>query len=191
MENKIIAINETIHQIVREEIARLGNQADLNHIDVSQVTKMDHLFFSSCFNGDISRWDVSNVKTMRSMFSQSPFNGDISQWDTSNVRYMDFIFQNCHFDGDVSRWNLAPNCVPYRAMTACPAAQSEHFGALHFACKASDSNFPLHPKAQAIWDAFLPMAHVRGVDGPGTDKVIWPLYRASLNQQQVMTSSNK
>jgi len=79
-EPTIKATDSTIHQIVKDEIARLGVNADLNHIDVSDVTDMSYMFLDSCFNGDISKWDVSNVKNMRGMFSGSQFNGDISQW---------------------------------------------------------------------------------------------------------------
>ena len=56
MEKTIIATNETIRKIVDSEIERLGNNADLNHIDVSQVTDMRRLFEDSEFNGDISKW---------------------------------------------------------------------------------------------------------------------------------------
>lgn len=40
------------------------------------------------FNGDISKWDVSNVKRMDGMFFESVFNGDISKWNVSNVQDM-------------------------------------------------------------------------------------------------------
>ena len=85
MEKTIIATDETIEDIVNAEIERLGNNADLNHIDVSQVTEMRGLFYGSDFNGDISRWDVSNVKIMVGMFTYSQFCGDISQWNVGNV----------------------------------------------------------------------------------------------------------
>ena len=40
----IKAKNDTIKKIVRSEIKRLGNEADLNHINVSGVTNMEFLF---------------------------------------------------------------------------------------------------------------------------------------------------
>ena len=82
MEKTIIATNETIKEIVKSEIERLGNNADLNHIDVSQVTDMSYLFNGSCFNGDISNWDVSNVTDMEGMFDGSPLkeNDNLPVW---------------------------------------------------------------------------------------------------------------
>ena len=78
----IVATDENIRRILHDEIKRLGANADLNHIDVSKVTKMDSLFanatymadfndYSTEFYGDVSEWDVSNVKTMRHMFEKN------------------------------------------------------------------------------------------------------------------------
>lgn len=92
MEKTIIATNETIKEIVKSEIERLGNNADLNHIDVSQVTDMSHLFEESEFDGDISNWDVSNVTNMEYMFYSSFFDGDISKWHVSSVKSMRGMF---------------------------------------------------------------------------------------------------
>ena len=72
MEKKIVANNGNIKKIVNSEIERLGNKADLNHIDVSGVTDMNSLFEGLQFNGDISKWDVSNVENMGGMFFNSP-----------------------------------------------------------------------------------------------------------------------
>ena len=41
------ATDENIREIVNSEIERLGNTADLNHIDVSSVTNMDSMYKSS------------------------------------------------------------------------------------------------------------------------------------------------
>ena len=106
MAKTIIAMNETIKEIVKSEIARLGNNADLNHIDVSQVTDMSYLFDESGFDGDISKWDVSSVKDMSHMFDSSCFNGDISKWDVSNVTNMDGMFDDSPLkeDGNLPVW---------------------------------------------------------------------------------------
>lgn len=77
---KIVAADDTIKDIVKSEIDRLGLEADLNHIDTSEVTNMTGLFAESRFNGIISGWDVSNVFENNWMFSNSQFNGDISGW---------------------------------------------------------------------------------------------------------------
>ena len=93
MEKKIVANNWNIKRIVRDEIKRLGNKADLNHIDVSGVTNMNNLFSDSIFNGDISKWDVSNVIDMLGMFYESKFNQDISKWGVSSVKNMKRMFE--------------------------------------------------------------------------------------------------
>ena len=102
MKKTIIAMNETIKEIVKSEIARLGNNADLNHIDVSQVTDMSYLYDESGFDGDISKWDVSNVTNMHGMFWNSKFDGDISNWDVSNVTNMDGMFDDSPLKEDVN-----------------------------------------------------------------------------------------
>lgn len=108
MNAKIIAIDETIHQIVKSEIIKLGPKANLNHIDVSQVTNMQKLFSSHYndveFDGDVSQWNVSGVLDMSELFSHSDFNGDLSKWDTSNVQDMSYIFCYSKFNGDISKW---------------------------------------------------------------------------------------
>lgn len=109
---RIIATNETIKSIVYSEIDRLGNKADLNHIDVSQVTDMHSLFTTwnyqtLDFNGDISRWDVSKVENMHQMFLRAKFNGDISQWDVSKVKNMHQMFYDSKFNGDISKWDVS------------------------------------------------------------------------------------
>ena len=104
---RIIATNDTLRNIISQEIKKYGTNADLNHIDVNNVTDMHQLFSFSKFNGDISKWDVSNVTDMSSMFSDSKFNGDISNWDVSNVTNMCLMFSRSKFNGDISNWDVS------------------------------------------------------------------------------------
>ena len=113
------ATNETIHQIVRNEIKLLGKDANLNHIDVSKVTSFfdevknggrgEGLFEDTDFCGDVSKWDVGKVTNMQSLFSNCrSFNGDLSDWDVSNVEDMSYMFRECRsFDQDLSDWDLS------------------------------------------------------------------------------------
>ena len=111
-----IPSDDFIRLLTNIEILRLGNNADLNHINVSNVTNLDIVFTSGLggsmndrfeFNGNISKWDVSNVKSMRSVFQDSKFNGDISKWDVSNVKTMSGMFHISDFNGDISNWDVS------------------------------------------------------------------------------------
>jgi hypothetical protein len=102
----IKAYDNTVFNVVNSEVARLGVNADLNHIDMSSVTNMEQLFFND-FNGDISNWDVSSVTNMREVFSNNSFNGDISRWDVGSVIETEYMFLNSKFNQDISNWNLS------------------------------------------------------------------------------------
>ncbi|GEM_PF-1218049 len=105
---RIVAQNkEHLSELIREAIQKLGNECDLNFINVSNVTDMSEMFKDSEFNGDISKWDVSNVTNMSEMFCNSQFNGDISKWDVSNVTNMEGMFNESQFNGDISEWDVS------------------------------------------------------------------------------------
>lgn len=106
--NKIIARDKThLEQLIKTEINANGNQCDLNHIDVSNVTNMNLLFYRSQFNGNISKWDVSNVERMHGMFHHAQFNGDISNWNVSKVETMKYLFISSMFNADISKWDVS------------------------------------------------------------------------------------
>lgn len=129
MQNTIIAVDKQhLNDLIKQEMYANGNQCDLNHIDVSLIEDMNHLFLRSKFNGDISKWDVSNVKYMSHLFQNSDFNGDISMWDVSQVESMDFMFYQSKFNGNILNWkpyklilfeSILRNCIastPYWTM---------------------------------------------------------------------------
>ena len=108
------ANNNEIHSLVTNCVKILGDNCNLNWIDVSNVTNMSKLFENSAFNGDISNWDVSNVTDMSAMFAWSIFNGDISNWDVSNVKNMQRMFAWSNFNSDISKWNINKECNTIR-----------------------------------------------------------------------------
>lgn len=129
--NIIHATDNTIKKIVKDELDSLRHDADLNHIDVSDVTNMDSLFSCSDddlgsdykdLNPDISRWDVSKVKNMNYMFYKcEKFNQDISQWDVSQVKNMHSMFFECeNFNQDISQWDIS---------------KAENMASMFFGCK--------------------------------------------------------
>ena len=117
-QSRIKANDSTIYTIVKEELNKLGPDADLNHIDVSECTKFDELFEKqyrykkgftrSNINPDISKWDTRNVTTLSLTFSNcSSFNCDISDWNVENVRYFISCFNNCKkFNQPIGKWNV-------------------------------------------------------------------------------------
>ena len=128
--NTIKATDETIHQIVKDELDRFGHDADLNHIDVSKVTNMSKLF--CCYedylgpkyndlNPDISKWDVSNVVSMDNMFYGCVnFNCDISSWIVSNVVSMGYMFYHCeNFNQDISQWDVSKAVTMWYMFLGC------------------------------------------------------------------------
>ena len=83
--------------------------ADLNWLDVSEITNMRCLFTSKTGNIDVSEWDVSNVTDMYGMFEYYyQFNCDLSKWNVSKVKDMEYMFTDCKlFNCDLSKWDIS------------------------------------------------------------------------------------
>lgn len=97
--------NKTINLTIELVIDILGNKANLNWIDTSEVTDMSYLFQFSKFNGQIDKWDVSNVVNMDYMFYGSKFNNDINNWNVNNVITMHSMFCDSKFNKPLNKWN--------------------------------------------------------------------------------------
>jgi|GEM_PF-735480 len=87
--------NDNELRTIIEAVCEVNPQADLNWLDVSEVTDMYGLFMDSDFNGDISKWNVSNVKDFRYMFYKSAFSGNISKWNINPDAKTDNMFLDC------------------------------------------------------------------------------------------------
>ena len=93
-----------------EERLKEDKNADLNDIDVSQITDMSLLFKDlDPHDIKIDKWDVSNVNNMRFIFFECEnFNDDLSKWDVSNVKDMQCMFYGCaKFNCDLHDWNVS------------------------------------------------------------------------------------
>ena len=101
---------DELRSLIQELLKERGKDADLNDIDVSDITDMHELFrYLDPHNIDISKWDVFNVKDMSNMFYYCiNFNSDISNWDVSNVTNMESMFYNCeNFNSDLNKWDVS------------------------------------------------------------------------------------
>lgn len=86
---------------------------NLNWLDISNVTMLNHLFNVGIFNRqyifwDVSDWDTSHVTSMVSTFRGCKNICDLSKWDTSKVTSMANMFCGCTtFNGNISNWDVS------------------------------------------------------------------------------------
>jgi len=105
-----------LQNIIKDIIKEEGPDANLNIIDVSDITNMEGLFNAKDLGKDIkidkikiNDWNVSNVRNMKNMFLLcETFNSNISNWDVSKVTDMSGMFYGCkEFNSDISKWNVS------------------------------------------------------------------------------------
>jgi hypothetical protein len=104
MKKIIVKFKEELIELIDKEIRIQGLKANLNHLDISNLTDLSFIFINSPFNGDISQWNTSHVEDMNNMFAGALFNQDISQWNVSNVQHMCYLFFCSSFNQDLSVW---------------------------------------------------------------------------------------
>ena len=96
---------------ILEERLEEDPDANLNDIDVSNITDMSLVFWNlDPHNIDISEWDVSKVETMYAMFNMCRhFNSDLSNWNMSNVENINAMFYGCEkFEGKgLEKWDMS------------------------------------------------------------------------------------
>ena len=117
-----------LRSLIKELLEERGKDADLNDIDVSNVTNMYGLFIDlDPHNINISKWNVSNVKNMGSMFYDCKnFNSDISRWNVSNVEDMGFMFYKClNFNSDLSKWDVSNVEDMYFMFSGCDSLKNK------------------------------------------------------------------
>ena len=114
---------DELKAIIDQELKQQGPDADLNHIDTSEITDMSELFKDlDPRNIQIDQWNTSNVTNMNSMFIYCrKFNCDgLGSWDMSNVRDMSNMFKECkNFNCDLSDWKLPKITSLYLTFYKC------------------------------------------------------------------------
>lgn len=88
------------------------NSPTLKNWDVSQVTRMNGLFWGATnFNQDLGAWTVDKVTDMKNMFNMAKnFNQDLSSWSVDNVTTMEAMFRGAEKYNNARNpmaWNTA------------------------------------------------------------------------------------
>jgi len=91
---------KTLRYLVKDRILRDGPEADLNDIDVHNVTDFSGIFRGVDFRGKIDKWDVSNGIFFMGMFEDCSFNGKLPK-NFSSAETMSLMFAGSQFNQDL------------------------------------------------------------------------------------------
>ena len=61
-QKQIVSTKKELEEEIARAILKSGMNANLNYIDISNITDLSSLFSGSYFNGDISKRDLSKAK---------------------------------------------------------------------------------------------------------------------------------
>ena len=118
---------EELREILENRLKENKN-ANLNDIDVSEITDMIGLFKNlDPHDIDISEWDVSNVTSMYNMFKECEnFNSNLSKWNVRNVEDMYSMFEGCYkFNSDLSNWKVSKVKYTNNMFRNCPSLKNK------------------------------------------------------------------
>ena len=104
----------------RATVFNNGGSSSINNWDVSSVTNMRDMFYSSGFNQNIGNWNVENVTTMLQMFMYSTFNNggspDINNWRPISCNSFYYMFGMTPFNQPIENWPLSANNISMNYM---------------------------------------------------------------------------
>ena len=106
---------DELRSLLEKLLEERGKDADLNDIDVSEITTFYNKDKGGLFYGldphniKIDQWDVHDVENMHSMFRHCKnFTGQgLENWKVNKVEDMYGMFKNCiNFDCNLSNWKV-------------------------------------------------------------------------------------
>jgi surface protein len=80
--------------------------------DLSNITNINAMFYSSSFNGNVGSWNTSNVENFEYTFGRCLFNNSgsdsIKNWDVANAKNMGLMFvYNTSFNQPLTNWDVS------------------------------------------------------------------------------------
>ena len=125
--NELYKILRKLFEEEHDKDPKMNQIIDLNHIDISKVENLEHLFsyinelYVPIKKIDISYWNVSNIADFSGMFEGCKYLenvGDLSKWNIHNATTLNKMFKGCKrlkSVGDISYWKVG-RCLEFKEM---------------------------------------------------------------------------